>query len=92
LLSAAEQLVVLLFPEQLTVLPSQQFDEALQSAFSLRAGRLAAGTGAGAEREAMKAWSAALSGAAMAGDTRKAKAARVRESPRTIFFMTISFL
>jgi len=93
LLSVAEQLVVLLLPEQLTVLPSQQFAEAVQSAFSPRAGRLAAGTGAtGLAREAMKAWSAALSGAARAGDARKPRAARARENPRTTFFTTISFL
>jgi hypothetical protein len=79
------------------VVPSPQLAVALQRAFSPSAGRLAAGTGAGvpvrAAREAMKALSAPLSaGAAMAGDTRKLRAARARESPRTIFFMTISFL
>jgi hypothetical protein len=55
LLSVAVQLVVLLLPEQLTVLPSQQFAVALQRAFLPMAGRLAASTGAGAAREARKA-------------------------------------
>ncbi|MBW8877802.1 MAG: hypothetical protein JF614_22775 [Acidobacteria bacterium] len=59
LLSVAVQLVVLLLPEQLTVLPSQQFAVALQRAFGPTVGRLAAGTGAGvpaaAAREARNA-------------------------------------
>jgi hypothetical protein len=46
--SAAEQLVTLLLPLQLTVPPFQQVAVALQRDFSPMAGRLAASTGAGA--------------------------------------------
>jgi hypothetical protein len=49
LLSVAEQLVVLLLPSQLTLLPSQQCAVAVQSAFCKPLpGRLAAGVGSGA--------------------------------------------
>jgi len=55
LLSAAEQLVTLLLPLQLTVLPSQQFAVALQRDFGPICGRLAAGTAAGVASEARNA-------------------------------------
>jgi hypothetical protein len=55
LLSVAEQLVVLLLPEQLTVLPSQQFAEAVQRDLEPICGRLAAGVAAGVAREARNA-------------------------------------
>jgi hypothetical protein len=53
--SVAEQLVVLLFPLQLMVPPEPQFAEAVQRAFPPRAGRFAAGTGAGVARAVRKA-------------------------------------
>ena len=52
--SVAEQLVVLLFPLQLMVPPAPQFAEAVQSALPPRAGRFAAGTGAGAVARAAR--------------------------------------
>jgi len=104
LLSTPTQAVTLLFPWQLRVVPSQQFAVALQRAFSRPPGPFAAGSGAtgafkGAAREARKARSAALGAgatwgrsAAIAGGKKKPKAARNRESPRSIFLITISFL
>lgn len=95
LLSAAEQLVVLLFPWQLMVLPSQQVAEALQSAFSPTLGSFAAGTGAGVAREARKAWSAELgtgAAAAIAGEMKNPRAADARTAPIVNFLMGISFL
>jgi hypothetical protein len=94
--SALEQLVVLLLPSQLMG-PDAQFTEAVQSAFPCMPvdGRFAAGTGAGAAREARKLLSVgAPCGrlAAIAGDMQKPRAIRIIETPRTIFFMTISFL
>jgi hypothetical protein len=93
--SAPEQLVVLLLPLQLIVPPDPQFAETLQRAFPPRAGRFAAGVGAGVPREARKTLSAGAPcdpPAAAAGGTRKANTAKLIEIPRTIFFMTISFL
>jgi hypothetical protein len=98
----AEQLVVLLLPLQLIVPPGPQFAVALQRAFPWIAGRVATDIGVftGAARDARKAWSATLSigatrgesGAAIAGDAIRLRDAKTNESPRTIFFITISFL
>ena len=93
--SAAEQLEILVLLLQLTMVPSPQFAVAVQRDFPTIAGCFAADTGAGPARLARKT----LSGgapcdtlAAVAGGARKIRQARIIETPRTIFFMTISFL
>jgi len=86
--------VVLLLPWQLIV-PDAQFAEAVQRAFPWRAGRLAAFIGAGAAREARKAFSDGAPCdplAATAGDVIRVSAARASIKPRVSLFTTISFL
>src|SRR6478672_5671769 len=91
--STAEQL---LLPWQSTVPPKAQLAVAVHRDFPPRAGCLAAGTGAGLAREARNVPNVGAPcggpAAARAGGVRKQRVARDREKPKTIFFMTISFL
>jgi hypothetical protein len=94
--STPEQLVVLVSLLQLTEPPPAQVAATTQRDFSPRiAGRFATVTGAGPAREARKVLSVGAPCdplAAVAGGTRKIRQARIIETPKTIFFMTISFL
>jgi hypothetical protein len=88
--SAVEQL---LEPSQETVPPNLQFAVAVHWDFSWpAAGFFAAGTGAGLAREERKALSVGTSrdgpAAATGGDMRKPRAARARETTKTVLFMT----
>lgn len=93
--SAAEQLEMLVLLLQLTVVPSPQFAVAVQRDFPTIAGCFAAETGAGPTRLDRKALSVGApcdTLAAVAGGTRKIRQAKIIETPRATFFMTVSFL